>query len=598
MSGEGTEGVVGRLRAAPTLAAVLVVVLGGLLLRLVALGGRVSHWDEGRVAYWILRYHETGQYYYRPIIHGPFLPVVNDYTFALLPATDATMRLPVALVGAALPLFAWLVRDRLDRAEVVALALLLAFNPLLVYYSRFMRSDVLAGGFALLALGLVVRAVDAGRPTYLVPAGAVFALSFTAKENALIYLVNFLGAGFLLLDHRVVRRAWREGSLADALVGGFAETGDRLARWLAVDGDVRRGSSRRLATLLLSPPAAVLAFFAVIVFFYAPRPEFWAMFAEPATAPDVLDRATVGAWERFYDTWGGGTHQSHDYLPYVHDLLESLVYGAPVVTGLGVVGFVADAYGSGRRRELVAFGSYIGAVSIVGYPVATDIQAPWVGVHVVLPLALPAAVGLGLVAREVGDSLDREDAAGAVLAGVVLLSVVAGVGMLNADYFNSAAEEDKQVLQWAQPGNDLQSSLEEVQAVARHNAGTDVLFWGTTSPYGDEALFHVANESSAGQAPVGGPAWHSRLPLPWYLERYDAEVASTGPDARANESLADAPPVVVTYAWDRDEVSPYLEGYTAHEHDFKLWGEHVVVFVEDDALAEARAAGAGEGTAT
>ncbi|MFB6256868.1 MAG: hypothetical protein ABEH58_09130, partial [Haloplanus sp.] len=40
-----------------TLRAVLATTALALAVRLVGLGARIFHWDEGRVGYWILRYH-------------------------------------------------------------------------------------------------------------------------------------------------------------------------------------------------------------------------------------------------------------------------------------------------------------------------------------------------------------------------------------------------------------------------------------------------------------------------------------------------------------------------------------------------------------
>jgi len=88
----------------------LAVTVVGLIARLAFLGGRIAHWDEGRVGYDILRYAATGAWEFRPIVHGPFLPHVNRVVFELLGASDFTSRLVVAIVGALLPLTAWLYR--------------------------------------------------------------------------------------------------------------------------------------------------------------------------------------------------------------------------------------------------------------------------------------------------------------------------------------------------------------------------------------------------------------------------------------------------------------------------------------------------------
>jgi uncharacterized protein (TIGR03663 family) len=594
----------GRRRA---LRAVIAVTALALAVRLVSLGARIFHWDEGRVGYWILRYHETGQFTYRPIVHGPFLFVVNDWVFALLPATDFSARLVVAVVGGLLPLSAWLLRDRLSDAETVALAVVLAANPLLVYYSRFMRNDVLVGAFAFVAFALFVRALDRGDARLVYPAAASLGLAFTTKENAVVYVLCFLGAGALLVDHRLFRAARAGRSVPRLLRREWPRDARyRLAAW---GGTVPRGIGRSLGHLV----GAAVVFLAVVVFFYAPRPDLWTALGQPSRLPGVLEAATVGSWESFYDLWVAGSHQQHDYLPFLYDYLETLLFGAPFVLLFAVVGFVADGYGvagtGDGSRSLVAVATYWGAVSVLGYPVATDIRAPWAAVHAVVPLAVPAAVGVavaaGRVRRAVASARDDagEDGTGrslrpaawtapALLAALVLCGAAVGVVAANATYTNSASDaEAGEVIQWAQPENDLKRTLAVVGGVAAVNEGTDVLFVGTHPP-GDPAdvRFHVENESSLRQPRAGGPSWHSRLPLPWYLERYDATVASTPPDATTLGS--EPPPVVVAASWDADDVGRQLRGYDRHRHDFRLWSEEIVIFVDPAAVERARERGA------
>ncbi|MFB6108891.1 MAG: flippase activity-associated protein Agl23 [Haloplanus sp.] len=579
-----------------TLYAVLAVTALALAVRLVGLGARIFHWDEGRVGYWILRYHETGQYHYRPIVHGPFLFVVNNWVFSVLPPSDFSARLVVAVVGGLLPLTAWLLRDRLRDAEVVALALVFAVNPLLVYYSRFMRNDVLVGAFAFAALALFVRALDRGDALLVPAAGAALGLAFTAKENALVYLLCFLGAAALLLDHRLFRVARSERSVPRVVRSEWGPAvADRLRRW---GGSPLGGVGRAVAAVA----AAAVAFLVVIVFFYAPRPEFWTALGAPATLPGVAETATLGTWEKFYDLWITGSHQGHGYLPFLYDYVETLVFGAPFVLLFAVVGFVADGYDADGSRGVVAFAAYGGVVSVLGYPVATDIRAPWVAVHATVFFAVPAAVGLAAVYERVDperlrafvrDPLaDRSmSALPTLVAALVVLSAAVGVVGANAAYMNSASDDTGQVLQWAQPSNDLKPTLELVHGVARVNdEGPDVAFVGTTAPgNADDVRFYVSDESSLRQPPPGGPSWHTRLPIPWYLERDGATVTSTPP---GNVSFGpDPPPVVIAASWNRSEVSRKLPGYRAYQHDFRLWSDEIVVFVDESKLAEARRRG-------
>jgi uncharacterized protein (TIGR03663 family) len=569
--------------SSPTLAALLGISILALVLRVVALGGRVFHWDEGRVGYWILRYAETGEFAYRPIIHGPFLPVVNEVLFTFLPATDATARLVVAVVGGLFPLAAWLFRDHLRDAEVVALGLILATNPLLVYYSRFMRNDVLVAAFAVVALGAALRWVATGRFRYPLLAGVALACGFAAKENAVVYVACFAGAAALVVDHRLFARTTAGESPLDVGYDWAKSVYGRARSWT---GGGRRAA---LVRLLGGPAAFAVSFLAVVVFFYAPRPDLWVALGSPARLPDLVGTATLGTWEQLVDSWLAGSHQSHDYLPYLYDFLETLVFGAPVLLLLAAAGFVADGYlDGGRSRDLVAFATYWGVVSIVGYPIATDIPAPWVVVHAVVPLAVPAAVGAVAVVTLGLRALHREDAVAVGAAVVLVVAGVGGVAALNVDYWNSTDYDDREVLQYAQPGNDLQGTLDDVRAIAaeREPAEPTVLFYGSTSPYSDDTLFYVENESSLDSSPPGGPNWHSRLPLPWYFEQYGATVTSTPPSSD-DPDLDDPPPVVVAYSWDRSALEPQLSDYEAREHRFRLWGEEVVVFVDRAALSAA-----------
>jgi predicted membrane-bound mannosyltransferase len=120
--------------------------------------------------------------------------------------------------------------------------------------------------------------------------------------------------------------------------------------------------------------------------------------------------------------------------------------------------------------------------------------------------------------------------------------------------------------------------------IADNDAGPDVLFVGSRPPGSDGDTFYVRNESSLSTAPPGGPAWHDRLPLPWYLERHGAEITSTDPDEDREAALSDPPPVVITKDYDRTETAAALPGYTAFEHNFRLWNDRVVVFVETTSL--------------
>ena len=581
------------------------VVVAALFVRFVGLGTRVFHWDEGRVGYWTLRYADSGIFEYNPIIHGPFLPLVNSTVFDLLAPTDAVARLVVALVGGLLPLAAWLFRDHLDDLEVVALGLLLAFNPVLVYYGRFMRNDVLVAAFSVFALGFAIRAISTRDVGRLYPAVALVALAFTTKGNALLYLLCYAGATALVVDHLLVR-ARREGRSIRGTVRGWLADIWRTLRHSAgrEDGSTQPQLATHRRTVAWTAGHAVglaVTFLAIVVWFFAPRPTLWAALSDPSLLPGVFQEATVGSARELVDLWMTGDMQEHDYLEYAFGLASTMANAAAVVSVFAVVGMAVDTL-EGRNRLFVAFCFYWGIASFVGYPAATDIEAGWTATHVVVPLTVPAAVGLAFVAREFLAGIDvatlrdrlrggsgrivSDDTVAVALAGLLLLGALAGVLVPTATYWNSTNPDHTELVQYAQPQNDLRESLDDVEAiVATHDGGPDVLFVGADhSTRG--STFYVENESDNDQKPAGA-GWYDRLPLPWYLERAGADVESSAPDTDPAEVADGAPPVVIAVAEDREALSPHLDGYVVREHEARLWGFRIAIFLDADALAAA-----------
>jgi TIGR03663 family protein len=633
-----------------TLLALIGVTLLALVTRLWNLGGRVFHWDEGRVGYWTLRYAETGEFSYAPIIHGPFIPLVNGAVFDTLGASDATARLVVAVIGGLVPLSVWLFRKHLRDTEVVIAGALFGFNPLLIYYSRFMRNDVLVAGFTLAALGFAVRALDTRQIRYGYPAVAFLALSLTTKANTLLYLLCFGGAAVLLVDQRLVRRASAE------------PVRDILREWAgATVHEVKRvgGGTHPFARLTAHLVGMAVVFTVIIVAFYAPRPFVYEALGQPSQWTDLLRVSTVGAATELWDLWITGGMQGNPYFEYLYGKLDTLANTAAVVVGFAVIGFLVDGYtgeparaaatqtaadGSGElpadtadetsppnqpsgsldgldsytpdatasdtrdtdsdsqfqwldttagsetvedtpgSRPLVAFAAYWGLASLIGYPVATDILAPWSTVHIVVPLVFPAAVGLAWVVKTGVVALDSRDRVNLALAGVVLLVAIGGVAVPAATYWNTADPGHDAIIQYSQPDNEVRGLTDDIAAVAPGNEGPDVMFVGTELP-GRGETFYLENESVANQQPAAG-GWYDRLPLPWYLERAGAEPVSVPPNTSAAAVAAEAPPVVIAHVDDRERLEPHLDGYTSHEYTMRQDDFRVVVFTDRTVISE------------
>ncbi|EFW92564.1 dolichyl-phosphate-mannose-proteinmannosyltransfe rase [Haladaptatus paucihalophilus DX253] len=564
-------------------ASICAVTVVALVLRLFALGDRFAHWDEARVGYWILRYQKTGIWHYHADIHGPFFPQVNSVLFELFGASDFMARLPVALVTGLLPLAAWLYRDHLRDSELVAFALLLAVNPVALYYSRVMRYDMLLAAFMVFALGFYLRAQATGKARYLYAGTLALALGFTTKENALLYVASWLGAAVLLFDHRLFLARNYDREWTGTFVDTVTETGRGLLRF--------------------APHIAlcVVEFFVVIVYFYAPRtngtsgPGLWKAVSNPSMFGAVISEATVGSWNEFTGQWVKS--QGHAYLPYLEHFIAVLEQGAFVVVVLAVLGFLAARYVDDRPRDLVSFAFYWGAVSVLGYPLVTDIQAGWVTVHAIVPLMIPAAVGASIIYHWGREAYEDDDTFSTAAAGVIALFLVVQVAFpaitvvyLHPQDANApglfGGQHHNDIVQWGQPADGIKPTMEKVQRVSQANReGTDVLYYGYLNE-DSSYVFYVPNEDGNTDYRNNG-GWYNRLPLPWYTEMVDANVDST----LDNESLQTRqPPVVITRASRKEDVEKYLDGYRVYDHELTLWGAPTTIYIKESALREANRA--------
>jgi len=554
-----------RVGLDPVHVVVFDVALVGLLARLYDLGGRVAHWDEARVVYWTLRYIETGNVEYRPIIHGPFYHHVNPVVFDVFGPTDTSMRLVVAVLGGLLPLTALCLRDRLSDLEVAALAGMLAFTPALVYYSRFMRGDPLVAVFAFAAFAFGVATVDTGRRRHLLGAVAAFALALTVKENAILYPVCWLGAMALTVDHNLL--------------------GDREydGEWLFLVWDYVKRALSLLRRHVLVVVVAAVEFLAILVFFYAPRartesgPGLGKALENPGMAPEILWLSTGGAWAKLWSGWIQGSHQDHSYLPFLGDFLQSMGYGALALSLLAVLGFVADRYSEGGPTTVVQFGFYWGFASVLGYPLVTDIMAPWATVNAVVALAIPAAAGFGVLVRWGSTAAAAGDHVTLGFAAFAVVLVVGQVGVTTVDAtYTNPQDESNHLVQYAQPADDIGPVTDVFYEAGATPGGPDVVF------YGD---FFVDGGPPTVPRKPGCIKWFNALPLPWYVGASDAEVSCTRNATALESTLAEAesePAVVVVREDAAPVVADSLPEYEPHTYLLRLSDTSTTFFVHED----------------
>jgi len=593
--------VVDTLRSRNTVVlAVVAIALGALAARLFWLGYRTAHWDEARVAYWILRYEETGAFVYRPIIHGPFIHHVAEPLFALFGPSDLLGRLPVAVVGGLFPLSALLFREHLRDHETVLLAVLFAANPVLLYYSRFLRSDVLVAAFMLTALGFLVRVYDTRKPRYLYPVALFLGFGIASKENALIYVLVWIGGAALLVDTALFRPRTAPSGLD--LLRSHAGTARRYAGRLKTDPETRRRVG--VPALHLVGALAVLGF--VWLYTFAPRGavtehypvseaaigtvRFGDALANPLQLPALVEN-TWDYWYSNYPMWsdkalssGEDSSLSERYLEFAPQYLTVLREYALTTLLFAGIGFLSERYGRERSRNLVLFFTYGGVASVIGYPLGLDIFGPWNAAHPIVMLALPAAVGLGAVYRR-GRTVLTDDFSITSLVAALLLVIVLGqvvATAAGAAYVNDTDAEKNKLIQYAQPADDMRYDLQQLDWIAAENDGTDVLLYEN---------YFVGNDESEHFYPacMGTSEWFNGLPLSWYLYAADANVTCIQNSLDLDRVSGDPPPIIVTRERSVPILSQQLEGIGGYEYsvyELRTSGTETVILFDPAALEE------------
>lgn len=557
------------------LLAVVAITVVAIALRLIGLGQRVAHWDEARVAYFALQYANTGIYEYRPITHGPFLHVINgDLVFPLLGASDTSARLIVALIGGLLPATALLFRHRLRRWELISMALLLAVTPIILYYSRFMRNDLLLAAFMFAGFGLLIRYLETRRGRYLYAATAFVALGFTTKENAIIYLIVWVGAALLIIDHTAYRR-------------GFTSIRERMdsIRSTIREHDPRGRDERHQPVRYVGQAAlAVMIFVTVVTLFYLPRGPgqigFFEAFLRPTSLGEVFRTGFIEPLYRGITSWSPAGEEAtlyEHYLRQLYNMVDAIVYGALAIFLLAILGFFLERYRD-QTREVVMFASYWGFVSLIGYPLAASVHNPaWLTMHVLIPLAIPAGVALGWIAEGLYSAIRREDLL--LAAGISLILMAFGgqlaVAGISGVYLTPASHENPMV-QFAQPEDpELRAALDDIETAVDDNEGLDILYYG--SP-----LYDTTGHADAHEV-FETAAFTHRLPLPWYTLSMDASVASVQTEAELTDKLDEEdPPVVISTGQYRHTLDPHLEEHTVYEvRHFPLSGQNILIYIDE-----------------
>jgi uncharacterized protein (TIGR03663 family) len=350
-----------------------------LVLRVISLGAKPMHHDEGIHGWFTWRLFTGEGYEYDPAYHGPvqfYLYTLSS--FALGPGDIAMRAVPVVL-GSALVVLPWFLRDQLGRVAALTAAALLAISPSFVYVARFAREDTPTVFLTLALIVMTFRFLD--RPARWHPAAilGLLAASFATKETT--YITVFVAGSFFIaaLAFEAARARRRRRPLRDEpIVAALCAPG--LAGW-----------------------AWGLTSFALVFTFL-----FSTFLLHPQGLRDGLTDS-LGYWLSQHPV-ERGSQPRFFYLTLIpaYEL---------AIAALALVG-VAESF---RRPTLLrAFLVWQAVLGLAVFSWAGE-RMPWLVVHVLLPLALLAGIGAAALWRARGRPARVAATAGAVLAVLVSL---------------------------------------------------------------------------------------------------------------------------------------------------------------------------------
>ena len=337
------------------------VALLALAVRLPQLGERPMHTDESVNAYITGELLAGEKFHYDPQDrHGPALFVLAEPLARLLGAknfselTESQLRLSTVLTGTATVLLFGAGVEMFGFIACLVAALLFAFAPLPVYYSRYFIHETL---FVAATLGLILSGWCALKKNSLLPAalaGFCAALMLACKETAVIHFFAFACAAGI-------------GRLWSARISPRFGTGRHVVQSESSVVPPRSRSLQVVATAL-----AVFIFTAILLFTWFGRN--WAGLAD-------LFRAIP----RFAARAGGEGHEKPFW--YYAGVLGGGWSGA-VILGLATLG-IFRAFRPPRRIFLATY-----ALLMVLIYSAIPYKTPWLALNFWLPLAILAGIAI------------------------------------------------------------------------------------------------------------------------------------------------------------------------------------------------------------
>jgi uncharacterized protein (TIGR03663 family) len=362
------------------------------------------------------------RYYYDPMMHGPLQFHMMAFFYSVFGSSVVSARLWSVTAGTALVAVPWLLRRQLGRWPMFALMAILSISPITLYFSRFAREDMQFALFTFLMIASLLRFVadrqDGSRFHYrwLYVFGMSTGMAYAAKESIYLNLVMIGAFLVVLLSVELLRGAWLGGPVAGGALGlaGVAthHLGLTVAGAIVIAGImlyhimVSERTGPVSDAIRTTPACAWLlaggVVFAIVILLYWPigYPASWAFVPGAHTEATTLSIPGQAAAKPFtYSTdgltggllyWQAQQPVARGGQPWFYYLFVIPLYEWLVVL-FGIVGAVYVALRQRNISTMLILWWTVSSWLIYGW---TSEKMPWNALHLVVPLAVLASIGL------------------------------------------------------------------------------------------------------------------------------------------------------------------------------------------------------------
>ncbi len=213
---------------------VSLILITAILSRFIMLGARVMSHDETNHVVPAYTYYQGGGYRYDPISHGPLQFHLIALSYTLFGDSDFSARIPDAVFGIAVIVFAIFGFKRyLGKLGGLIAGFLFTISPYISFYSRYTRNEIYIVFWGMALIWGVLRYLELGRKRTLIFITIITALHFTDKATSYIFTAEMLIFLAVIFAARILTKPWKRDPLkvlflvviAVTLVAGLAAFG-------------------------------------------------------------------------------------------------------------------------------------------------------------------------------------------------------------------------------------------------------------------------------------------------------------------------------------------------------------------------------------